>query len=90
MWKTDLSNTFAGWGKRCRSGLDENEHSSLSELKGRLSHKNYADLSAFESDQYVRALSTYEPLFLQRALSDRWDAQPKICALFPMRCVARR
>lgn len=46
--------------------MEENKHSSLSELKGRLSHENCADPSAFERDQYVRALSTYKPLFLQR------------------------
>lgn len=46
--------------------MEENKHSSLSELKGSLSHKNCADPSAFERDQYVRALSTYKPLFLQR------------------------
>lgn len=46
--------------------LAENGHTSLSDVKGTLSHKNCADPSAFERDQYVRALSTYKPLFLKR------------------------
>lgn len=52
--------------KEVSQWMEENKHSSLSELKGRLSHKNCAEPSAFERDQYVRALSTYKPLFLQR------------------------
>ncbi len=52
--------------KEVSQWLEENKHSSLSELKGRLSHQNCADPSAFDRDQYVRALSTYKPLFRQR------------------------
>ncbi len=52
--------------KEVSQWMEESKHSSLRELKGSLSHKNCADPSAFERDQYVRARSTYKPLFLQR------------------------
>lgn len=46
--------------------LDHLGYHSLAEIKGRMSQENCADPSAFERAQYVHALSTYEPLFLQR------------------------
>lgn len=45
--------------------------SSLADLKGKLSQQDCADPSVFERDQYVRALSSYEPLFLQRPAGAR-------------------
>lgn len=46
--------------------LQHHGYHSLGEIKGLMSQKNCADPSAFERAQYVRALSTYTPLFLQR------------------------
>lgn len=46
--------------------LEQHHYESLSQVKGAMSQKNCPDPSAFERAQYVRALSTYEPLFLMR------------------------
>jgi dihydroorotate dehydrogenase (fumarate) len=43
--------------------LEEHRYNSLSEIKGRMSHKNCSDPSAFERAQYVRGLSSYISLF---------------------------
>ena len=42
--------------------LEENNHESLSQIKGTMSQKNCSDPSGFERAQYVRAVSTYKPL----------------------------
>lgn len=55
----ELEEEIARW-------LQNHSYNSLSEIKGLMSQKNCADPSAFERAQYVRALSTYTPLFLQR------------------------
>ena len=55
----DLEKEIVRW-------LQHHSYKSLSEIKGLMSQKNCADPSAFERAQYVRALSTYTPLFLQR------------------------
>lgn len=52
--------------KEMLAWMREHKHNSISEIKGMLSQKNCADPSAFERAQYVRGLSTYEPLFLGR------------------------
>lgn len=52
--------------KELRVWMDQNGHASLSEFRGSLSQKNCADPGAFERDQYIHALATYEPLFLMR------------------------
>ena len=46
--------------------LEQHKYESLTQIKGLMSQQNCSDPSAFERAQYVRALSTYEPLFLQR------------------------
>jgi dihydroorotate dehydrogenase (fumarate) len=46
--------------------LQEHQHDSLSEIKGRMSQKNCPDPSAFERAQYVRGLSSYTSLFPMR------------------------
>lgn len=46
--------------------LEQHKYESLSQIKGIMSQKNCPDPSAFERAQYIRALSTYTPLFLQR------------------------
>jgi dihydroorotate dehydrogenase (fumarate) len=43
--------------------LEQHQHSSLSEIRGRMSQKNCPDPSAFERAQYVRGLSSYTSLF---------------------------
>jgi dihydroorotate dehydrogenase (fumarate) len=52
--------------KEIGAWLEQHKYESLSEIKGIMSQKNCPDASAFERAQYVRALSTYTPLFLQR------------------------
>lgn len=52
--------------KEIRAWMQDYSHGSISEIKGMLSQKNCVDPSAFERAQYVRGLSTYEPLFLAR------------------------
>ena len=39
--------------------MDENEYSSLNQLKGSVSHANAADPSAFERSNYIKALSSF-------------------------------
>jgi dihydroorotate dehydrogenase (fumarate) len=46
--------------------LEQLGYGSLGEIKGLMSQQNCADPSAFERAQYLRALSTYDPLFLHR------------------------
>jgi dihydroorotate dehydrogenase (fumarate) len=46
--------------------LEQHKYESLTQIKGIMSQQNCSDPSAFERAQYLRALSTYEPLFLQR------------------------
>ena len=55
----ELEKDIARW-------LEQLEYHSLGEIKGLMSQQNCSDPSAFERAQYLRALSTYEPLFLQR------------------------
>jgi dihydroorotate dehydrogenase (fumarate) len=52
--------------KEVATWLERHGYDSLGEIKGLMSQKNCSDPSAFERAQYVRALSTYTPLFLQR------------------------
>jgi dihydroorotate dehydrogenase (fumarate) len=52
--------------KEMHAWMQEENYGSIAEIKGILSQKNCADPSAFERAQYVRGLSTYTPLFLQR------------------------
>jgi dihydroorotate dehydrogenase (fumarate) len=42
-----------------RSWLDDRGHASLAVVKGRLSARNYADPSAFERANYVRAITSF-------------------------------
>jgi dihydroorotate dehydrogenase (fumarate) len=55
----ELEKEIAAW-------LEQHKYHSLGEIKGLMSQKNCPDPGAFERAQYVRALSTYTPLFLQR------------------------
>ena len=52
--------------KEIAAWLEQHGYHSLGEIKGLMSQQNCSDPSAFERAQYVRALSTYTPLFLQR------------------------
>jgi dihydroorotate dehydrogenase (fumarate) len=44
--------------------LERNQHDSIAEIKGLVSHKNCSNPSAFERANYARALDSYDPLFL--------------------------
>lgn len=46
--------------------MQHEHYSSIAEFAGKLSQKNCPDPSAFERDQYICGLTTYEPLFLMR------------------------
>ena len=46
--------------------LEQHKYESLTQIKGIMSQQNCSDPSVFERAQYLRALSTYKPLFLQR------------------------
>jgi dihydroorotate dehydrogenase (fumarate) len=54
-----IENEIVAW-------LEQHKYESLTQIKGIMSQQNCSDPSAFERAQYLRALSTYEPLFLQR------------------------
>jgi dihydroorotate dehydrogenase (fumarate) len=56
--------------KELLAWLEQAGYADLSQIRGTLSQKNSSDPSAFERAQYVRALSTYEPLFLMRGKED--------------------
>ena len=42
-----------------REWMDENEYTSVEQLKGSMSHENYPDPSAFQRGNYMKTLTSY-------------------------------